>query len=73
MINIMDANKASIKSFNQRTKNLQDAIEFAISQGKTCGYIQSQKTNSIDVLQLEELGYETSIDVRSDLWVYWRM
>ena len=73
MINIMDANKASIKSFNQRTKNLQDAIEFAISQGKTCCYIQYQKTNSIDVLQLEELGYETNIDVRSDLWVYWRM
>lgn len=72
MINIPNAEDASDISHSYRTKVLQDAIQGAMKRGKQCCYLKSHLTNPEDVLELQELGYETDIDSRSDLWVYWR-
>jgi hypothetical protein len=72
MINIPNAEDASDISHSYRTKVLQDAIQDAMKRGKQCCYLKSHLTNPEDVLELQELGYETDIDSRSDLWVYWR-
>ena len=72
MINIPNAEDASDISHSYRTKVLQDAIQDAMKRGKQCCYLKSHLTNPEDVLELQELGYETDIDSRSDLWIYWR-
>lgn len=72
MINIPNAEDASDISHSYRTKRLQDTIKSAMHQGKQCCYLQEHLTNPEDVLELQELGYETSVDSRSDLWIYWR-
>ena len=72
MINIQNAEAASDISHSYRTKRLQDTIKSAMQQGKQCCYLQDHLTNPEDVLELQELGYETSVDSRSDLWIYWR-
>ena len=72
MINIPTAEDASDISHSYRTKNLQDTIKRAMQNGKQCCYLSSHLTNPEDVLELQDLGYETSIDSRSDLWIYWR-
>tara|TARA_B110000908_G_C10227053_1_gene438508 strand:- start:781 stop:1011 length:231 start_codon:yes stop_codon:yes gene_type:complete len=72
MINIPNAEDASDISHSYRTKNLQDTIKRAMHEGKQCCYLSSHLTNPEDVLELQDLGYETSVDSRSDLWIYWR-
>ena len=72
MINVPSAEDAIDISHSYRTKILQDAIKNAMQNGKQCCYLKSHLTNPEDVLELQELGYETSVDSRSDLWIYWR-
>ena len=72
MINVPNAEVATDKTYAQRTKNLENAINYAIENGKQCCYLQSHKTNPQDVSDLQGLGYETSVDSRGDLWVFWR-
>ena len=82
MIQVPNASKANIRAFNQRTKNLETAIGEAINQGKDSCYISRSETNSIDVLQLEQLGYETgakdtvddngNVDSSGYIWVHWK-
>ena len=72
MINLPNAEDASDISYSHRTKRLQDTIKIAMKEGKQCASIKSHLTNPEDVLELQDLGYETNIDSRSDLWIYWR-
>lgn len=71
MINVPNAEDASDISHSYRTEILQDAIKRAIHEGKRCCFLSSHYTNPEDVLELQDLGYDTDIDSRSDLWVYW--
>tara|TARA_R110000744_G_scaffold326992_4_gene432720 strand:- start:695 stop:925 length:231 start_codon:yes stop_codon:yes gene_type:complete len=72
MINLPNAEDATDIAHSYRTKRLQDVIKQAMQEGKQCVYISSHLTNPEDVVDLQDLGYETSIDSRSDLWIYWR-
>ena len=72
MIQIPSARTANMRSFNQRTKNLETAICNAITLGKDSCHLPKAETNSMDVSQLEQLGYETSVDSNSYVWVYWK-
>ena len=72
MINLPNAEDATDIAHSYRTKRLQDVIKQAMQEGKQCVYISSHLTNPEDVVVLQDLGYETSIDSRSDLWIYWR-
>ena len=61
MIKVINADKAVTIAFEKRTKYLKDALEFAISEGRNALSVSAHKTNSVDILQLREYGY--------DVWV----
>lgn len=61
MIKVINADKAITIAFEKRTKYLKDALELAISEGRNALSVSSHNTNSVDILQLREYGY--------DVWV----
>ena len=61
MIKVINADKAVTIAFEKRTKYLKDVLELAISEGRNALSVTSHKTNSVDVAQLREYGY--------DVWV----
>jgi hypothetical protein len=61
MIEVINANKAISVAFASRTKYLKKELELAINNGRNALSVSSHKTNSVDVAQLREYGY--------DVWV----
>jgi len=61
MIKVINADKAVTIAFEKRTKYLKDVLELAISEGRNALSVSEHKTNSVDILQLREYGY--------DVWV----
>ena len=72
MLNLPNAEDASEIAYSYRTKKLQDVITTAMHDGKQCACIKEHLTNLNDVYELHNLDYETSVDSRGDLWIYWR-
>lgn len=72
MINLPTASDATDIAYSYRTKMLQDKVKEAMQSGKQCTFLSEHLTNPDDVLELQDLGYETSVDSRGDLWIYWR-
>lgn len=72
MINLPNSEDASDISYSYRTKKLADTIKNAMHEGKQCAYLKEHLTNRQDVYELHELGYETNVDSRGDLWIHWR-
>ena len=62
MIEVINANKAISVAFASRTKYLKKELELAISEGRNALSVSEHKTNSVDILQLREYGY--------DVWVH---
>ena len=72
MLNLPTAEDASDISYSYRTKRLQKVVNEAMQDGKQCAYIKEHLTNRQDVYELHELGYETNVDSRGELWIHWR-
>ncbi len=72
MLNLPTAEDASDISYSYRTKRLQKVVNEAMHDGKQCAYLKEHLTNRQDVYELHELGYETNVDSRGELWIHWR-
>ena len=66
MIEVINANKAISVAFASRTKYLKKELELAISNGRNALSVSSHKTNSVDILQLREYGYDIWINPDND-------
>ena len=66
MIKVINADKAVTIAFEKRTKYLKDALELAISEGRNALSVSSHNTNSVDILQLREYGYDVWINPDND-------
>ena len=66
MIKVINADKAVTIAFEKRTKYLKDALELAISEGRNALSVSSHNTNSVDILQLREYGYDVWVNPDND-------
>ena len=55
---------------NARIKCFEDAIKYAVSQGKPLCYSYT-RAQPEDIAYLEEHGYDVSVDTSGVTWIHW--